>query len=239
MSQFTGKLYIKEVLSMSRICVFDVNETLLDLSALDQHFERIFGDSAIRQAWFTQLLQTAFVSTITGDYKDFGAIGSTALDMVAARRGMTLSQEDRSSVLGAMRHLPTHPDVRDGLERLLSAGIRMVTLTNSTEQVGQAQISNAGLGEYFERLFSADTARRLKPAPEPYRMVAEQLGVAIGEIRLVAAHAWDIAGALHAGCAAAFVARPAMVLDPLFEPPDVVGADLREVAERILEREGR
>jgi hypothetical protein len=29
-----------------------------------------------------------------------------------------------------------------------------------------------------------------------------------------------------------------MVLDPLVERPDVVGADLREVAERILEREG-
>jgi 2-haloacid dehalogenase len=70
-------------------------------------------------------------------------------------------------------------------------------------------------------------------------MVAERLGVAIGEIRLIAAHAWDIAGALCAGCAAAFVARPGMVLDPLFEGPDVVGADLREVAERILEREGR
>ena len=224
---------------MAHICVFDVNETLLDLSALDSYFKLVFGDAAVRQVWFAQLLQSAFVSTITGNYKDFGTIGSTALDMVAARRGMTLSQEDRSSILGAMRHLPPHPDVRDGLERLRRAGVRLVTLTNSTDEVGQAQISNAGLDEYFERLFSADTARRLKPAPEPYRMVAEQLGVAIGEIRLVAAHAWDIAGALHAGCAAAFVARPAMVLDPLFEPPDVVGADLREVAERILQREGR
>jgi 2-haloacid dehalogenase len=202
---------------MPRICVFDVNETLLDLRALDPHFERTFGDAAVRQAWFTQLLQTAFVSTITGDYKDFGTIGSTALDMVDARRGVTLSQEDRSSILGAMRRLPPHPDVRDGLERLRSAGVRLVTLTNSTEQVGQAQTSNAGLSEYFERLFSADTARRLKPAPEPYRMVAERLGVVISEIRLVAA---------------AFVARPAMVLDPLFARPDVVGADLREVAER-------
>jgi len=54
-------------------------------------------------------------------------------------------------------------------------------------------------------------------------------------VRLVAAHAWDVAGATSAGCAAAFVARPGKVLDPLVEPPpDVVGADLAEVAERIL-----
>ena len=59
----------------------------------------------------------------------------------------------------------------------------------------------------------------------------------IGQVRLVAAHAWDVAGATSAGCAAAFVARPGMVLNPLFERPDVVGADLREVADQIIEIE--
>ena len=223
---------------MSRICVFDVNETLLDLRALDTHFERTFGDASVRHAWFSQLLQTAFVSTITDNYKDFGTIGGTALDMIATRRGVTLSQQDRTSILQGMRKLPPHPDVRDGLERLRNAGLRLVTLTNSTEQVAQEQIKHAGLSEYFERIFSADTVRRLKPAPEPYRMVAGRLGVDIGQTRLIAAHSWDIAGALHAGCAAAFIHRTGMVLDPLFERPDVVGADLHEVADRILEKEG-
>jgi 2-haloacid dehalogenase len=69
-------------------------------------------------------------------------------------------------------------------------------------------------------------------------MAAERMGVEVGRVRLIAAHAWDIAGALRAGCAAAFVARPNMVLDPLVERPDIVGADLREVADRILERDG-
>jgi 2-haloacid dehalogenase len=98
-------------------------------------------------------------------------------------------------------------------------------------------MTNAGLRDYFEHVLSADTVRRLKPAPEPYRMAAERLGVDVGRIRLIAAHAWDVAGALHAGCAAAFVARPGMVLDPLFEAPDVVGADLVDVADKILQRE--
>jgi beta-phosphoglucomutase-like phosphatase (HAD superfamily) len=73
--------------------------------------------------------------------------------------------------------------------------------------------------------------RRLKPAPEPYLMAAERLGVAVGEVRLVAAHAWDVAGAARAGCAIAFVARPGKVLDPLVEPPEIIGADLAEVAD--------
>ena len=48
------------------------------------------------------------------------------------------------------------------------------------------------------------------------------------------AHAWDVAGALRAGTAAAFVARPGMVLDPLAPRPDIVGSNLGEVVDRIL-----
>lgn len=41
---------------MVRVCVFDANETLLNLGALDPQFERAFGDAATRQAWFGQFL---------------------------------------------------------------------------------------------------------------------------------------------------------------------------------------
>jgi 2-haloacid dehalogenase len=61
--------------------------------------------------------------------------------------------------------------------------------------------------------------------------------VPIDQVRMVAAHAWDIAGALRAGCAAAFVARPGMVLDPLVPAPDIIGADLSEVADKIIRTE--
>ena len=219
------------------VCVFDVNETLLDLGSLDPHFEEVFGDAGVRRAWFLQLLQSAFVATITGAYSDFGTVGGSALQMVAEREGVSLSDENRRRILGGMRELPPHPEVTESLERLRDAGLRLATLTNSTQQVAETQMQNSGLQGYFEQILSADTVRRLKPAPEPYRMAAESLGVEAEGVRLVAAHAWDVAGALRAGCAAAFVARPGMVLDPLVEPPDVVGANLREVADRILEAE--
>lgn len=222
---------------MARVCVFDVNETLLDLGALDPHFERTFGDAGVRRLWFLQLLQSALVATVTGAYSDFGTIGGAALEMVAEREGVELSEEDRQRILGGMRELPPHPEVAESLDRLRDAGLRLATLTNSTQQVAEAQMESSGLRGYFEQVLSADTVKRLKPAPEPYRMAAESLGVEVGGVRLIAAHAWDVAGALRAGCAAAFVARPGMVLDPLVERPDVVGADLREVANRILEAE--
>ena len=222
---------------MARVCVFDVNETLLDLGALDPHFERVFGDASVRQTWFGQFLTSWLTAMVTGVYQEFGTIGGTALEMVAERQGVELSDEDKGQILSGMQELPPHPEVKENLGRLRDAGIRMATLTNSTQQVADAQLDNSGLSEYFDQVLSADAVKRLKPAPEPYRMAAESLGVEVGQIRLVAAHAWDVAGALQAGCAAAFVARPGMVLNPLFEHPDVVGADLREVADGILEAE--
>ena len=219
---------------MARVCVFDVNETLLDLKALDAQFAHVFGDASVRQAWFNQMIQSALVATVTHAYADFGAIGGAALEMTAARRGIALATADRAQILGGIRTLPPHPDVPENLDRLRRAGLRLAALTNSTLQVAKDQLTHAGLADYFEQILSADMVRRLKPAPQPYHMAAERMGVAIGEVRLIAAHAWDIAGALRAGCAAAFIARPGMVLDPLVDRPDIVGADLHEVAEQIL-----
>jgi 2-haloacid dehalogenase len=58
--------------------VFDVNETLLDLRALDTHFGRAFGDPGVREAWFQQLIQPAVVPIATGRYHDFGTIATAA-----------------------------------------------------------------------------------------------------------------------------------------------------------------
>src|SRR4028119_2457940 len=107
---------------MARVCLFDVNETLLDLGALDPHFERAFGDAGVRRSWFLQVLQSALVATVTGAYSDFGSVGAAALDMTAKRQGVRLSEEDRLSILGGMRELPPHPEVPAALDLLRHAG---------------------------------------------------------------------------------------------------------------------
>ena len=224
---------------MARVCVFDVNETLLDMGALDPHFERVFGDASARPAWFDRFLQLWLTEMVTGSYQPFGQIAGLALQMLAGERGVELSEDDQQRIVGGIAELPPHPEVEEGLSVLRDAGFRLATLTNSAAQVGEKQIDNSGLGEYFEQTLSADTVGRLKPAPEPYRMAAESLGVEIGDIRLVAAHGWDVVGAMRAGCAAAFVARPGKALFPTAPPPDVVGADLREVANGIIAAEGK
>jgi 2-haloacid dehalogenase len=222
---------------MGRVIAFDVNETLLDLGALDEHFERAFGNAAVREQWFGQMLQLAFVGGLTGRYVDFSAAQRAALEMLGERYGVALDGV-ADDVAAAMRALPPHPEVAAALDVLRAAGLPLAALTNSPLEVAQDQLRGAGLADRFEAILSADDVRALKPRPEPYELVANTFGVGLPDVRLVAAHAWDVAGALAAGCAAAFVARAGKVLSPLSEPPDVVGADLTEVAERIAEVDG-
>lgn len=225
---------------MSRVCVFDLQETLLDLRALDGQFARSFADAAaVRRRWFQQLLQSACVSIITDRYSDFTRLAEAALEMVAATEDVTLTREERHALLGQMRALPPHAEVRGALERLRAVGLRLAILTNATAAVAEAQLTHAGLRDFFEAVLSADAVQRLKPAPEPYQMAAHHLGVTVEQMRVVSAHAWDVAGALHAGCAAAFVSRPGLPFDPLVMPPDVVGEGLSDVAERLIVAEGR
>lgn len=219
---------------MKPVCVFDVNETLLDLAALDPRFQEVFGDSTVRQAWFQQMLQSAMVSIITDVYSNFGTIGQAALRMVAARRGLELPDDRVGWVLSGMRELPPHPEVPAALARLADAGFRLAALTNSTAEVAEAQLQHSRLAPMFEQILSADSVRRLKPAREPYLMAAERLGVTPEDMLLVAAHSWDVAGAMRAGCSAAFVARPGMVLDPLAPRPHMVGDNLSAVAEAVI-----
>jgi len=221
---------------MRPVLLFDVNETLLDLRALDAPFKRVFGDAAARPGWFAQMLQISFVGAITGRYVDFTTAQHAALRMQAQRMGVQLTDADAEEIVGTMSSLPAHPDVRPALERLAAAGFRMATLTNSLQSVAEAQLDNAGLRDLFEQALSADAAGRLKPAPEPYRMAAGTMGVAVGETCLIAAHAWDVAGALAVGCEAAFVARPGALMFPIGQQPGVMGRDLGEVADALVTR---
>jgi len=221
------------------ILVLDVIETMLDINALQPHFAAAFGDGQVLKEWFASLLLYANVATVAGPYADFGTLAGAVLDMTAAAHGKTLSVDDRTRILQGTLSLPAHPDVKDGLRRLKDAGFRLVTLTNSAPATVAQQLKNAGLADFFERSFSVDAVKKYKPAPEVYQYVAREMGVATSGLRMIAAHAWDVQGALRAGCAAAFLTRPGHALFPAGARPDVVAADLRAAADRIIAVEPR
>jgi len=225
---------VRAAVQRPRVLVFDVNQTLLDSDALRPHFERAFRDASALDEWFSLLLQYSLVLTVADGYTDFGSVGRGALEMLANSRGVRLAPEDQNRILQGMLTLPPHPEVPESLERLRAAGFRMVTLTNSSPAAVRAQLQNAGLARYFEESISVEAVRRFKPDLEVYRATAAHLRVPPGELLLIAAHAWDVLGALKAGWRAAFVARPGKALFPLGPQPDITAPDMKAVADAIL-----
>ncbi len=219
---------------MASVLVFDVNETLLDLRALDPHFERIFGDSSIRKQWFGLVLRNAFSLTITGAYQDFVAVGAASLVMVAEQHQVSVSDDDRAGIGLAMTSLPAHRDVVPNLERLTDAQFRMAALTNSPQEAAESQLASAGIAGHFERIMSVAPTAKFKPAPEVYRMAAAELGVEPGAMTMVAAHDWDVAGAMAVGCRGAYIMRPGMVRNPLYPDPDIEGPDFERVTDLLI-----
>lgn len=221
------------------VIVFDLNETLLDLSALDPTFARIFatGNGAeLRTAWFRQVLELFLTATVIDDYRSFDELTADALQMLVVQRGKSPDRRDGALLKEALGGIPAYPDVRPGLDRLREAGFTVATLTNSTKQSAERLLESAGLRPLFDHVLSADDVRRYKPAREAYEYAARQLDVGLDEIVLVAAHAWDIAGAMSAGCMAAFVERPQKALSPAAKQPEFSADGIEALAEQLVAR---
>ena len=227
---------------MKPIIVFDLNETLLDMSALDPTFSQIFvrpDASELRKKWFQQVLELFLTATITGKYRSFDKLTDDALQMLAAQRRREATPDDRALLKEAIAKLQAYPDVKPGLQQLKEAGFTIATLTNSGEKSAKMHLEHAGIREFFDAILSADAVERYKPARQAYEYAAKKLEVDVDDIVLVAAHAWDIAGALAAGCRTAFVARPEKVLSPSGPEPEFKARDVQELSEQLLQSVGR
>jgi 2-haloacid dehalogenase len=219
------------------IIVFDVNETLLDLDAIRPVFDGVFSDPAAMRLWFANLITYSEALTLAGVYVPFTGIGAAVLRMLAATRGITISDADADELTDRFATMPPHPEVPAALRRLRDHGFRLFTLTDNTLAISGRQLERAGVIDVFERRFSVDeTVKRHKPAHEAYHSVAGALGVDPGGICLIACHVWDTIGAAAAGWQTGLVLRQGNAPLDVGPQPDHIGKDLDAVADQLIER---
>jgi 2-haloacid dehalogenase len=224
------------VSAVPSICVFDVNETLLDIEFIAPLFQRLFGDRQVLREWFGELILYSDAISLAGPYATFFTLGQGILKMLATIHHVSVRESDIDELRTRMLTMPAHPDVPAGLKQLKDANFRLVTLTNSPPDPETSPLKHAGIDGWFEKSFSIDRVRRFKPAPQVYHMVAEELGVPTSAICMVAAHVWDTIGAQSVGCSAALIARPgnAPLPVPGLPQPQAVAPELPGVATQLI-----
>jgi len=204
--------------TLAWVC-FDLNGTLTDPRALtgDDRGPEILDDAVL----------LAMADTLSGGIRPFPEYLRAALDRAVPELA------DRA--MERLAQLPAQPDAAEALALLRDAGHRIAVVTNSAREAGERSLAAAGLSELVETVIGADGAGAYKPDPRVYAHAARELGAPPAELCLVAAHAWDVLGAMRAGWQGAWAGHRERRLLSLVPTPLAAGATLLEVARQLAD----
>jgi 2-haloacid dehalogenase len=214
---------------MTSWILLDVNGTLTDLGPIGDPWGRPdLGSTVLEHA-----VHTAMVHALLGTAgRPFADHLRAASEVVVADAGLDPAGVD--AAVAASAQLPARPDAAKALATLVTAGSRLVALTNSGAQAGEATLEHCGLLHYVERVLGVDAVETFKPHPKVYSYALSQLGAPPGDVTLIATHPWDLAGAAQAGITTAWVMHGSSGWPAVFPAPDFRAETLLELAQALL-----
>ncbi|MFJ9012760.1 haloacid dehalogenase type II [Streptomyces canus] len=217
------------------VLVFDINETLSDLTPLRGRFADIGAPGHLLETWFAGVLRDGFALTAAGAYADFTDVARHGVQTVLSKLEDWTGDDEAAAqhILEGFTDLDTHPDVPDGIRRLSEAGYRLTAMTNGSAALTERLLHKAGVLDCFESLSDVSGPQCWKPAPAAYQYTTEGAGVRPDQAMMIAVHPWDIDGAQRAGLEGAWLRRGASTYPQTMTPPDHVARDLQELADTL------
>ena len=92
------------------------------------------------------------------------------------------------------------PDVREGLDAMLAAGLKMGVVTNKPRLFTEKLLSYLEVGNMFDTVIAGDDGIRRKPFGDMLAAAAKNMGVGIDETLMVGDSDNDVLAARDAGC---------------------------------------
>ncbi len=170
------------------------------------------GDLA-ESATFARALHHATALTLAGAYEPFERIAAAVDPGIPDR----------------LEAVEPYPDAREALELVRGAGSEAWVLTNGGRKSTEKLLERGGLRELVAEVRSVEEVEAYKPDPRTYALVP-------AGSTLVAAHGWDIAGALAAGLDAVWVDRDERSWPLPVPEPERRASTLPEAAELATRR---
>lgn len=198
---------------------FNVIGTLFSLDPVRDEFRAAGTSDATFEGWFAASLRDYFAISHSGGYVPMRAVLEDHLD-----------EKLRPAVMAAMSRLEPAPGALEACELLDDAGWRLLTLTNSSEEMTTSLLDAAGLADRFHAVLSCDSIRKSKPHADVYALAKQ---AAVGPLWMIASHPWDLGGAAAAGLRTAWVQREGATWPSYLGTPDLKAGEIGELARSI------
>ena len=211
---------------------FDLYGTLAEVASVGRAAAEVTGDpAALVDLWRQKQLEYTWLRSLMGAYQEFWATTGDALDYSLDRLGITVDQPTRAKLLNAWLAVRVYPEVPAALDAL--APRPLAVLSNGNPEMLEACLATAGVRDRFEHVLSVDELGVYKPHPSVYELAVKAFGLPAERILFVSSNPWDAAGARTFGLRVAWVNRMGVPFERLGATPDLVVADLAEVAEAV------
>jgi phosphoglycolate phosphatase len=222
----TGK--VEEGRQLRELLIFDLDGTLIDS-------KRDLADSvnAMRAHLGEPLLPDETVYSYVGN----GApvLVRRALpgrDEDEIQRGLAFFLEYyRDHMLDATT---LYPGVREALDELLAADVKMAVLTNKPVRFSEHLIKGLGLDGHFFRIYGGNSFEEKKPHPKGIELLMEESGIGREQTIMVGDSAVDVMTARNAQVRACGVSWGFQPETFVAAPPDFVINDMSELVGMVI-----
>jgi len=166
------------------------------------------------------LLRDAFALSASGVFHTFPDIAKGTLAVLLHSLGREADETMLKEILGVFPQLPAHSDVKPALEQVRHSDCQAVLLSNGSRANTEKLVGDNGIEHLVDDIISVDDFNIWKPQTELYRQAALKHSCAPENALLIAAHAWDVHGAIRAGFHGIWIQRHESLYHPLMGSPD-------------------
>jgi 2-haloacid dehalogenase len=228
---------IAELRATTTVCMFDQYGTVVDmqtgLAEAAAPYLRSKGWTGDPHAFVTWWRRTHFENSMIDAllhraHTPYREIGHRSVAWVLERAGIPYTMDEVRHLVAQIETLRPFPEVPGALARLKTR-FKIAVLSNGDPDMLEAARSHHRIP--FDAVISVAVANTFKPHVAAYTKAADVMGVPMGDVLFVANHAFDCVGAKSAGMRAAFVDRRRRPFGMTPHQPDLVVADMTELAD--------
>jgi len=197
--------------------------------------EKIFPGKGqeLSNLWRTRQFEYQWLRALSGEYKDFKTVTQDALVFAANTMQLDLSDENRAALMDTYFNLKIWPDVLPALKALHNAGIKLVFLSNMTEDMLRRNMEANGISSLMYAVYSTDSNHSYKPSTKAYQIAVDKLKLRKTDIGFVAFAGWDASGAKLFGYPTYWVNRQNQKKEELGATADWTGNNLTELVKHL------